>query len=397
MKILGIVVAVSLIHMIPEDFLPQLYTIGTHYQIGNSVGRTFRRVIQEFYNQSSSLAEVTKFIQTDTGKSYYNGYLETVWKVFPEYVNELTGLTDGAGVSFTEAFSSMITPEMQAVMKVKGAQSCSDVYVADQQIAIGHNEDSPELVVKGRIFMVHATIVDQDDSIVEQFSSLTLPGLLSGSAFSFNGDGKVFTFNSLSPATVEADKIPRYFMNRATLGVKSQKDLEDLLHGLGVGAAYGFNLNYADIRNNSGFLTNYEVSPISGAARNLVTKTIVARQAVPGVDITGHFFHFNMYERTNITQLGMDIVSSQHRKARAQTLPPPVNVLGIRRILGDEGDSQYPLYRTPRPSDAFHTTITGIFVLDDCVLMMYTSNPWTTPRPISTINLPTGVMCRKKH
>ncbi|XP_046568069.1 uncharacterized protein LOC124276483 [Haliotis rubra] len=359
MKTFGILVAVSLFHTISEDFFPQLYTIGTHYQIGHSVGRTFRKVIHEVYNQSKSLAEITQFIQTEAGKRYYNGYLETVSKIFPEYLYELTGLTDGAGVSFIQAFSSMITPEIAAVLKMKGAQSCSDVYVADQQIAIGHNEDSPEPAVKGRVFMVHATIVDHSGSVLEKFSSLTIPGLLSGSAFSFNGDGKVFTNNALFPVTVEADKIPRYFMNRAVLGVTSQRDLENLLEGSGVGVAYGFNLNYADIRSSFNILINYEVSPISGAARNLVTRTTVARKSVRGVDITGHFFHFNQYERTNITQLLGDIVSSRHRKARAQTLPAPVNVLGIRRILGDVGDSLYPLYRTPTHTEVDYTVITG--------------------------------------
>ncbi|XP_046572397.1 uncharacterized protein LOC124280502 [Haliotis rubra] len=392
MKTLLLLAAAAWMQVIAGVSFPELYTIGTNYQIGLDMGRTFRGMIQEFYNQSSSLAKVTQFIQTDAGKQYYSGYLDTVKKVFPEYVSELAGLADGAGVSFTQAFSMMISSEIKAVMKLKGAESCSDVYLADQQIAIGHNEDADPLL-KERAFMVHATIVSEAGDIVENFTAYTYAGALSGNAFSFNGDGKVFTVNALYPDTVEAAKIPRYFMNRALMRVKSQNDLEDLLHGLGVGVAYGFNLNYADIRNSSRILTNYEVSPISGVSGNLVTKATVARPSVQGVDTTGHYYHFNMYEHTNISQIPKDIVSSQHRKARANQLPPPADVVGVTIILGDQGDSQYPIYRTPRPSDEEATIATGIFVLDSCVLMVFKSNPRTTTRPITTINLPHGIMC----
>ncbi|XP_046578266.1 uncharacterized protein LOC124285994 [Haliotis rubra] len=187
MKTLELLVAVSLFHTISEDFFPQLYTIGTHYQIGHTV----------YYSG---------FL--DTMKKYYSGYLDTVKKVFPDYVSELTGLADGAGVSFTQAFSLMISPEIKAVLDMEAAQACSDVYVVDQQIALGHNEDSPEPALIGRVFMVHATIVDHSGSVLEKFSSLNIPA--------------------------------RYFINRAVLGVTSQRDLENLLQGLGVGAAYGF-------------------------------------------------------------------------------------------------------------------------------------------------------------
>ncbi|XP_067651847.1 beta-alanyl-dopamine/carcinine hydrolase-like [Haliotis asinina] len=392
MKPLMFLAAASWMQVICGVSFPELYTIGTNYQIGLDMGRTFRGMIEEFYNQSSSLAKVTQFIQTDAGKQYYTGYLDTVKKVFPEYVSELTGLADGAGVSFTQAFSMMISSEIKAVMKLKGAQSCSDVYLADQQIAIGHNEDEDPLL-KERAFMVHATVVSEAGDIVENFTAYTYAGSLSGNAFSFNGDGKVFTVNALYPDVVEANKIPRYFMNRALMRVKSQKDLENLLDGLGVGVAYAFNLNYADIRNSSSILTNYEVSPVSGVSGNLVTKATVARRSVSGVDTTGHYYHFNMYEHTNISQIPKDIVSSQHRKARANQLPPPADVSGVTFILGDQGDSQYPIYRTPRPSDEEATIATGIFVLDSCVLMVFKSNPRTTTRPITTINLPHGIMC----
>ncbi|XP_071091493.1 beta-alanyl-dopamine/carcinine hydrolase-like [Haliotis cracherodii] len=391
MKTFMFLVATAWGPLISGVSFPELHTIGTNYQIGLDMGRTFRGMIQEFYNQSSSLAKVTQFLQTDAGKTYYSGYFEAVTRVFPEYVKELSGLADGAGVSFTQAFSMMISSEIKAVMKLKGAESCSDVYLADQQMAIGHNEDADPLL-KERSFLVHATVVGGAGD-VENFTAYTYAGALSGNAFSFNGDGKVFTVNALYPNIVEANKIPRYFMNRALLGVKSQGDLEHLLHGLGVGVAYGFNVNYADIRNSSGILTNYEVSPMKGVSQNLVTKATVARQSGQGVDTTGHYYHFNMYEHTNVTQIPKDIVSSQHRKARANQLPPPADVVGVTVILGDQGDSQYPIYRTPRPSDEEATIATGIFVLDSCVLLLFKSNPRTTARPITTINLPRGAMC----
>ncbi len=54
-----------------------------------------------------------------------------------------------------------------------------------------------------------------------------------------------------------------------------------------------------------------------------------------------------------------DDPSSEHRLARVKSLPQPDSAADMLKILGDTGDSEYPIFRTATPPDTTATIATG--------------------------------------
>ena len=61
------------------------------------------------------------------------------------------------------------------------------------------------------------------------------------------------------------------------------------------------------------------------------------------------------YLRQNVSQR-VD-PSSEHRLERVRQLTPPTDASGIRSILGDTADNQYPIFRTGVPPDSGVATL----------------------------------------
>ena len=105
-----------------------------------------------------------------------------------------------------------------------------------------------------------------------------------------------------------------------------------------------------------------------------------------------------MQLRLNVTQ--RDEPSSAHRLRTARALcegggdgagggPPPASVDGLRRVLGDTSDAQWPLYRDGTPPDDSATAATALFDLGARRLHVYiATNPRTSAPPAMTLEIP---------
>ena len=51
--------------------------------------------------------------------------------------------------------------------------------------------------------------------------------------------------------------------------------------------------------------------------------------------------------------------SSVHRMQRVKELAPPTTIDGVKTILGDTNDKQYPIFRTGKSPDGAATLATG--------------------------------------
>ncbi|XP_041376020.1 uncharacterized protein LOC121388648 isoform X2 [Gigantopelta aegis] len=357
---LGLLVLISSSHPLS---IPELTTRGSHYEVGHDMGYTFKTEIDEYFSKSRLHTKLLPFVHTTQG---------------------------------SEVFTQVISAELYAVMKLQDDYSgCSDVYVNfPNSAAICHNEDGDPLV-KDRGYLVHAIIADkQSGHVLENFTAYTYPGILPGNAFGFNSHGKVFTVNALYPRLVKPNQIPRCVLSRAMLSIKTRVELEDLFM-TGLGTAYGFNVNFADLLNTTQVFVDYEITPQNGKKSSLVGRREIGVQRSPHqkTDQTGRYFHFNMFEILNVSQFSNSIVSSQHRKARAFSLPSPRDIPGALNILGDTFDAKYPIYRSPRPTDDESTEATAVFDVLHCLLYIYKTNP-KSGQPLLTITLPRGPLCR---
>ncbi|KAI8489186.1 hypothetical protein Bbelb_331710 [Branchiostoma belcheri] len=139
--------------------LPELHVRGTHYEVGYTVGYTFRERIQDFYTKYTLLHDVlTPFYQSDKGKAIVDGYLKVANESFPQYISELTGISDGANVPFIQAFLLTVRHEILLMQRKRDVSSCTDVFmdIANQRV-LAHNEDSDPLV-KDHAYLIHAQI-----------------------------------------------------------------------------------------------------------------------------------------------------------------------------------------------------------------------------------------------
>ncbi|XP_071081864.1 beta-alanyl-dopamine/carcinine hydrolase-like [Haliotis cracherodii] len=384
----------------------ELYTSrGTHYQVGLDVGQHFQGAIQEYYAMMTDLhTKLLPFVETAGGSHIYDTYLRMAETHFPQYVDELRGIAVGAKLSFKQVFTNHIWDELSTLIGVKQKKSCTDVYVNDvgdegptvvtPQFSLGHNEDgSPN--AKTRAYILHAIIVNNVTGTVEEdFTSFTYPGELPGDAYGFNIHGVVLTMNAVLPVIAGIGAVPRDFVLRATFAVKSQAELESLILSEGTGVGYGYNLNYGNTQDDVRSLVSYEVAPLENQPRALVSKYTVGCHGVnDNTNTTGPYFHFNLYNHTDVVQMTSQLTSSYHRQARVAQIPEVRNTQGALYVLGDTHDPDYPIYRTARPTDEFSTLTTAFLNLVHCRLYIYVDNPFTGSRPFMNLTLPAGRQC----
>jgi len=121
--------------------------------------------------------------------SYIDKMLNLSKQVFPQYVNEIQGLADGAGYEFRELFihNSMHIPDL--------ANCSTGIIKFSDKIYLAHNEDFNELMGENSYFLY----VELEDN--KGFFSHCYPGVLPGMSFGFNSEGLMVTCNSLPDPT----------------------------------------------------------------------------------------------------------------------------------------------------------------------------------------------------
>ena len=71
--------------------------------VHHSQGSTFRsRILAAMRNNTFFNNRMLPYNQTTEGSSLYSAYLDTASKMYPQYMNELRGLADGAQMQFSE-------------------------------------------------------------------------------------------------------------------------------------------------------------------------------------------------------------------------------------------------------------------------------------------------------
>eukprot|EP01028_Stygiella_incarcerata_P011023 TRINITY_DN602_c0_g1_i4.p1 TRINITY_DN602_c0_g1~~TRINITY_DN602_c0_g1_i4.p1 ORF type:complete len:399 (-),score=106.01 TRINITY_DN602_c0_g1_i4:71-1267(-) len=342
----------------------------SHYELGKVVGETFSQRIQEFVSKNDTTLQnvLIPYYKTEKGREVVDLFVKTNMEAFPEYYEEIEGTAEGAQVplyqlllmNFAEELEALIHPEEKPQL---WEESCSDVLVHQNNgsVLIGHNEDGKK-AVKDHAYLLDATIEDGNNdsgtggpSSSQRYLAYTYPGYLSGMAFGYNDAGMSFSVNAVFPKDVVIGGLGRYWVTRDVLGATSVDDA--IARAMVKGSAYGFSLNIGSITEKRA--VNVEVSSTECSAYDVQ----------PG----DSYVHFNMYERLTVPQKTEE--SSVHRMRRAKELPQPTNADGIRMILGDTKDNEYPIYRDGAPPDSICTDATAVFDLEHGEMMVYLDNP----------------------
>lgn len=354
--------------------IPSIYARGSHYEIGYAIGSSFQARFQSFlahYDAMDSL--LLPFYNSTVGRQVVDAFESANRKQYPEYFEELQGISDGSGVDFLKVMLLNFREELFLIMQNTSSTflatpSCSDILVHTPTRAFfGHNEDGDLTIAAGAIFQ-QTTLTDDGQAA---YSAYTYPLLLAGNAFSTNQHGLAISVNALFPKDILVGGLARQFITRDVLNAVSIEDAIRRVTEAGP-CASGFSLNVGSVVTKEIF--NIEMSP--GIGQSSVLR------------VTNYSYHFNQYLRLNVSHF--EDPSSDHRLARVQQLPTPQTPQQVLDILGDTADKAYPIYRTGVAPDLDADTMaSALFDLDAARVDVYVlQNPKNASAPL--MRLPIG-------
>lgn len=234
--------------------MKHLMTRGTFYDVGYNVGLNFSQSIKLYFVESDNFQDqVLPFYDSQAGRDFYDKNLRVCQDCFPQYVREIRGISDGAGISFEHIFLENVSGEVNMILKTqkqpeepkqkpksnrennenKQSQSqaidenldqsspvqaselssdpvspishldsvgCSDLLInrPGQQLMI-HNEDGYPMT-KRYGYLLSAEI--EENGLKEQFTSFCCPGGLPGYCWSFNAHGLANSIDLMCPTQV---------------------------------------------------------------------------------------------------------------------------------------------------------------------------------------------------
>eukprot|EP00199_Chlamydomonas_sp_CCMP681_P000589 CAMPEP_0119116558 /NCGR_PEP_ID=MMETSP1180-20130426/52352_1 /TAXON_ID=3052 ORGANISM="Chlamydomonas cf sp, Strain CCMP681" /NCGR_SAMPLE_ID=MMETSP1180 /ASSEMBLY_ACC=CAM_ASM_000741 /LENGTH=460 /DNA_ID=CAMNT_0007105721 /DNA_START=113 /DNA_END=1494 /DNA_ORIENTATION=+ len=245
----------------------------------------------------------------------------------------------------------------QQTQQTQHAQHAQQAQQAQQDSAIGsllgHNEDVGSDVV-GRMYMVRAEMEG-----LPTWLALCYPGELASTAFGASSAGFAFTLDALYPQKLVLPGWGRNFLSRALLEIPHLASAMDLLTT--PGQATGRSVNLLDLTNCG--LKNIEVAP----GGNVSVASIAEGEWM---------FHANAYQRMAVPM--QESNSSAHREAVASHYGRPVSGADVLRLLGDDSDAKFPIYRRGDSPD------TGISTM--CTVLMECQAGRTTYASLMTGN-----------
>ncbi|KPL76983.1 hypothetical protein ADN00_10415 [Ornatilinea apprima] len=219
-----------------EKMIPLISIYGSHRQMGNQIGEACRQqVAHSIENARTLLSDAYNDLQLTWGGAQIQSrkYIPFAEERYPQYVEELHGIAEGANVSFDDVAvvnaMEAVTTDALHLMKCTSLavnQSCT----ANDNVLVAHNEDwVPE--DEDDVFLVHAQPADEPPFLAMTYGCL-LPNI------GFNAYGIAQCCDSVYTEDCRIG-IPRIIVSRAVLAAKRPSDA--IRHMLAPKRAAGYN------------------------------------------------------------------------------------------------------------------------------------------------------------
>jgi len=201
-----------------EASFPVFEVSGTNYEIGFEIGKHFGENIREGFRRRRKWFGNLKAVATGHFAEHFKGCIAAAKKHFPQFVEEIQGWADGAGVPFEDMMILNMWAELTAMKRSRGEGSCSTISLNDgKRIILAHNEDG-SAAYKGLMFWLKAKPRNGCS-----FQTICYPGFIPGNSPGFNDAGIIQTTNYIPSAEWKVG-IPRYILNRAIFDAKTLAD-----------------------------------------------------------------------------------------------------------------------------------------------------------------------------
>jgi len=185
-----------------------------HYDLGFFIGQKLKTQTKKRIATNKKLYEALNLKSFNNLVKTAEKFLPAVKKYYPELLEELVGMAEGAKVSLLELMVLMCEEELMD-FKVKHCTSLAVKF--DHQVMIGHNEDWLSSYASNGLYLIKAKVKGN------KFLALSYMGSLPGTSSGLNYSGFSFTANSLDAGRFRYG-VPIKFQLRSFLKVKTVKD-----------------------------------------------------------------------------------------------------------------------------------------------------------------------------
>ncbi|XP_033758998.1 uncharacterized protein LOC117341258 [Pecten maximus] len=407
---------------------------GSHYDIGYELGMCIGKEIRDYLAEmSDDINNLKRYTDSAEGRKTYERFLNTVTSHYPLYRRELEGTADGAGVEFEKLFLLNIEPELTALYGdnyvVEAAPSsdecrhypqsngCTDIYIRNPQtntFVLGHSEDGPPAMDKAGVWLdVDITDTWNGKTVKERFMSFTKAGSIPGSMFNIMAKDLMSGGNNIYQKTINKSGIPRRFFMRAILSANNYQDVVNIVEK-SPGVSSGFNINLIHSAPSSAGspvdpAPSSAGSPVHPAPSSAGSPVHPAPSSAgsPGglmctcIEIAGHtdgvwkcitpcgdfFTNTNLFNHLTVPHYQEE--SSVQRQLTLESWRAECKDITKRdviRILSNQDNSSFPVFRTGEKPDYISTGCVAIFDLNTMVLDVYSDKPDSTD-PIINIDI----------
>jgi len=320
-----------------QQRVPPLFNITATslYDAGLQHGRMAAPLIKGWLNGP----EMRRIIAWTKGKgsSDFAKIKQVSTAAYPQYVDEIRGIAAGADISLDSAWCLNLISELEALMGLKTAGHCSDIYAVESGgvkdgFSHGHNEDWHGPIKDFWYFVKYEA---RGEANFGNCAGFVYPGSMVGWAPTWNAHGMYFTANSLFPLGNTPDGVASIFAQRhAYCGKASSGDQEAIVSTLTEHKwSSGMSINMVNLK--TGQMANTEVHE----DRHSVFQVSKAWQTT-----AANYSHFNKYKHLgDIAQKAKP--STVHRQARVDELPASRDRQDIMQRLSDSHDKSFPIFR----------------------------------------------------
>lgn len=207
---------------------PVVQARGSHYDVGYVIGKQLQTTIRKF------IADNTKTFEKDFPRFLTEStlFFQQTIKYFPQYIEELRGIADGANVSLEELFLANNREVVDFDSESIDPGHCTIVGIPkDKGYLVGHNEDW-SMNALHQLYVADLTI----DGV--KIFGLNYAHHIIGDSVAVNGYGLVQAVNELSHEDEQLG-IPKNFVARAMLDCKTLEEAQQLMQR--IPRASGFN------------------------------------------------------------------------------------------------------------------------------------------------------------
>ena len=314
-----------------------LYTIRAKslYDAGFQAGTLASSQIQTWF-QGEEMTKLKHFVATDGNEAFHNLQRDNALE-FPELVQEMKGIADGAQVPLDWIWMVNLLPELESLWSsssfLRGDNDhCTDIFSVEHTLH-GHNEDWSDELKPLWYFVKY--IPTTGAANFSACAGVVYPGTVVG--FAPTWSRSIYsTMNSLYPKVTRTDGgLACSFVQRRA--ICESTSVEQVLERLDTGHwAASASINLMDLSPTASF----------PGRRRTMANVEAYLDDFSTFHVATNYSHMNMFQhlQVGITADRGD-PSTRHRQKRIWEQQAPASVKDVVEILGDTQDDQYPIYR----------------------------------------------------